>query len=93
MSGTDFEPAALQRVLADSFGEEAEMALERIAGGQSNPTYFVTYGARRMVLRKQPRGPILRGAHASRRFTPPGCRYRHRCFTTTIRRRSARLST
>ena len=64
MSGTDFEPAVLQRVLADSFGEEAEMALERIAGGQSNPTYFVTYGARRMVLRKQPRGPILRGAHA-----------------------------
>ncbi|ESX70030.1 phosphotransferase family protein [Mesorhizobium sp. M0027] len=40
------------------------MSLERIVGGQSNPTYFVDYGGRRMVLRKKPPGPILRGAHA-----------------------------
>ncbi|WP_249730039.1 MULTISPECIES: phosphotransferase family protein [unclassified Chelatococcus] len=40
------------------------MNLTRISGGQSNPTYVVEHGGRRMVLRKQPNGPILRGAHA-----------------------------
>ncbi|MHA6646030.1 phosphotransferase family protein [Mesorhizobium sp. A623] len=59
----DFDPAALQRFLKGHFGY-AEMRLERIGGGQSNPTYFVDFGARRMVLRKKPAGPILRGAHA-----------------------------
>src|SRR5690606_24189737 len=39
----------------------------RISGGQSNPTYFVDYGTRRMVLRKKPNGPILKGAHAIER--------------------------
>lgn len=64
MSQTDFDPAVLQSFLAGHFGETAAFHVQRIAGGQSNPTYFVTYGARRMVLRKQPNGPILRGAHA-----------------------------
>ena len=45
-------------------GLEGPMALERIAGGQSNPTYFVTYANRRLVLRKKPAGPILASAHA-----------------------------
>ncbi|TYC63664.1 phosphotransferase family protein [Rhodobacterales bacterium] len=40
------------------------MALERIGGGQSNPTYVVCHRDRKMVLRKQPNGEILRGAHA-----------------------------
>ena len=38
--------------------------LERISGGQSNPTYFVTYENRALVLRKQPPGPLLPSAHA-----------------------------
>ena len=59
----DFDPVALQRFLKGHFGE-ADLRLERIGGGQSNPTYFVDFGARRMVLRKKPAGPILRGAHA-----------------------------
>lgn len=59
----DFDPARLERFLRDQFGDGG-LELERISGGQSNPTYFVTYGDRRMVLRKQPNGPILRGAHA-----------------------------
>lgn len=59
----DFDPAALKEFLDGRFGY-AEMTLERIGGGQSNPTYFVDHGARRMVLRKKPAGPILRGAHA-----------------------------
>ncbi|MDP2119281.1 MAG: phosphotransferase family protein [Hoeflea sp.] len=59
----DFEVPALEAYLSTRFGAAA-LSLERISGGQSNPTYFVTWGQRRMVLRKQPNGPILRGAHA-----------------------------
>ncbi len=35
-----------------------------ISGGQSNPTFFVTYEGRPLVLRKQPPGPLLPSAHA-----------------------------
>ena len=59
----DFDIAALESYLTTEFGG-APTTLERISGGQSNPTYYLTHGARRMVLRKQPNGPILRGAHA-----------------------------
>ncbi len=40
------------------------MRLERISGGQSNPTFFLTLGDRRLVLRKKPAGPTLPSAHA-----------------------------
>ncbi|MBB4095886.1 phosphotransferase family protein [Brucella pecoris] len=59
----DFEPARLAAFLEARFGPGV-MGLQRIGGGQSNPTYFVDFGGRRMVLRKQPKGEILRGAHA-----------------------------
>ncbi|MER9226453.1 phosphotransferase family protein [Mesorhizobium sp. M0664] len=59
----DFDPVRLEDFLRAHFGD-GQMSLERIVGGQSNPTYFVDYGGRRMVLRKKPPGPILRGAHA-----------------------------
>lgn len=59
-----FDAAALRGFLAKRFGAAEDFALERIGGGQSNPTYFLSYGGRDMVLRKQPGGPILRGAHA-----------------------------
>ncbi|XP_059139212.1 acyl-CoA dehydrogenase family member 10-like isoform X4 [Physella acuta] len=32
--------------------------------GESNPTYYVSYGGRRMVLRKKPPGKLLPSAHA-----------------------------
>ena len=57
------DPATLQFFLDQTFGP-APMDLTRISGGQSNPTYFVTHGAARLVLRKQPGGAILPGAHA-----------------------------
>jgi len=60
---TELDTDALRGFLAVQFGA-GETALERISGGQSNPTWFVTHGGRSMVLRKQPAGPILRGAHA-----------------------------
>ncbi len=64
-SETDFDPARLREFLAEHLGpKEARFGLQRVSGGQSNPTYFVDFGEKRMVLRKKPQGPILRGAHA-----------------------------
>ncbi|MEZ5931834.1 MAG: phosphotransferase family protein [Alphaproteobacteria bacterium] len=61
----DFEADALGGFLREEFGPDQGMfRLERIGGGQSNPSYFLDYADRRLVLRKQPAGPILKGAHA-----------------------------
>ncbi|SPH17200.1 Putative aminoglycoside phosphotransferase [Defluviimonas aquaemixtae] len=60
----EFDQARLKSYLDGRFGKVASCGIERVTGGQSNPTYFVTHGTRRMVLRKQPDGPILPGAHA-----------------------------
>ncbi|WP_439607648.1 phosphotransferase family protein [Hydrogenophaga sp.] len=40
------------------------MRLQAIGGGQSNPTFFVDFDNRRMVLRKKPDGEVLPSAHA-----------------------------
>jgi len=40
------------------------LLVEAVSGGQSNPTYFITYPERQMVLRKKPRGVLERSAHA-----------------------------
>lgn len=53
--------AWLRRQLPDLAGA---MQLERIDGGQSNPTFFLSYDNRRMVLRKKPTGEVLPSAHA-----------------------------
>lgn len=45
-------------------GLAGPMTLQRVAGGQSNPTFFVTFDSRRLVLRKKPAGPLLPKAHA-----------------------------
>jgi aminoglycoside phosphotransferase (APT) family kinase protein len=64
----DFEPRLLRDYLQDFFGAApADLRIERVSGGQSNPTYFVDYGERRLVLRKKPEGHILPGAHAIER--------------------------
>jgi aminoglycoside phosphotransferase (APT) family kinase protein len=63
-NGADFDPRALASVLEARFGPAGRFRLDRIGGGQSNPSYFLDWGAHRFVLRKQPRGPILKGAHA-----------------------------
>jgi aminoglycoside phosphotransferase (APT) family kinase protein len=41
-----------------------ELRIEQFAGGQSNPTYLVTAGADRYVLRRKPPGTLLPSAHA-----------------------------
>jgi len=60
---------SLQRLKDFIDGEmgRGAMDIERVGGGQSNPTFFVTHGGRRMVLRKKPAGKILPGAHAVER--------------------------
>lgn len=45
-------------------GLEGAPELARISGGQSNPTFFLTYANRRLVLRKKPPGVTLPSAHA-----------------------------
>lgn len=65
MSGLDL--AALTGWLDSQGMGSGEVRVERIGGGQSNPTYLVARGGERYVLRKKPEGPILPGAHAIER--------------------------
>ena len=61
----DFEPGRLEKFLKDTLpGLQGGMRLDRIGGGQSNPTYFVNFDNRAMVLRKQPASSLLPSAHA-----------------------------
>jgi len=45
-------------------GLRGPMRIASVDGGQSNPTFFVTFGERRLVLRKRPPGKLLPSAHA-----------------------------
>jgi aminoglycoside phosphotransferase (APT) family kinase protein len=40
------------------------LEIAQFKGGQSNPTYLVTAGARRFALRRKPPGKLLPSAHA-----------------------------
>lgn len=40
------------------------LELRQFSHGQSNPTYLLSTPSRKLVLRKQPPGKLLRGAHA-----------------------------
>src|ERR1700689_1926770 len=63
---SEFDAARLEDFLRARVNgaDGASFHLERISGGQSNPTYFVTVGNRRLVMRKKPGGVTLRSAHA-----------------------------
>jgi len=63
---TEFDAVRLETFLRAHVkdADGAYFHLERISGGQSNPTYFVTIGNRRLVMRKKPAGATLRSAHA-----------------------------
>lgn len=67
-STPEFDPARLDAFLRSALPGRASgaMKLERISGGQSNPTFFLTYpdAGTRLVLRKKPPGPLLPSAHA-----------------------------
>jgi aminoglycoside phosphotransferase (APT) family kinase protein len=56
---------ALDRYLqARLSGLEGKPSARQISGGQSNPTFFLSYDNRQLVLRKQPAGDLLPSAHA-----------------------------
>ena len=61
----EFDSATLERFLKSRVSDlRGPMRLERIGGGQSNPTFFVSFDNRELVLRKQPGGALLPAAHA-----------------------------
>ena len=63
------DAARLARWLRDRIGGfDGELALQRVQGGQSNPTYIVGLGGRpRWVMRAKPAGTLLPSAHAIER--------------------------
>ncbi len=67
----EFDPARLDAFLREVLPGRATgpMSLERISGGQSNPTFFLSYpdSGTQLVLRKKPPGPLLPSAHAVER--------------------------
>ena len=61
----EFDPARLETFLRDRLRIQCgAFHLESVGGGQSNPTFFVALGDRRLVLRKRPSGVLLPSAHA-----------------------------
>ena len=63
----DFDPARLEAHLRGRIpGFAGPLRVERVAGGQSNPTFFVESDTHRLVLRKQPPGPLLPRCHNMR---------------------------
>ncbi|RJG18862.1 phosphotransferase family protein [Massilia cavernae] len=63
--GLPFAAAPLEAWLRRHLpGVAGPMRVQRISGGQSNPTFFIDFDNRALVLRKQPPGELLPSAHA-----------------------------
>ena len=63
--GHRFDEASLARWMsANVDGYEGPISVRQFRGGQSNPTYLVATPSRSYVLRRQPSGLLLKGAHA-----------------------------
>jgi aminoglycoside phosphotransferase (APT) family kinase protein len=61
----DFDPERLEGYLKARLPElDGGMRVDRIGGGQSNPTYRLKFASRDVILRKQPSGELLPSAHA-----------------------------
>lgn len=62
---SDLDEARLVSWLSSRLGHPcSDFAVRKFPGGQSNPTYLLTLGDRRLVLRRKPFGDILPSAHA-----------------------------
>lgn len=60
-----FDVSALRRFMEDNVeGYQGVLTVQEFAGGQSNPTYLLTGGGTRYVLRRKPPGKLLKSAHA-----------------------------
>lgn len=57
--------AAFMRQHVDDF--RGELQVEQFKGGQSNPTFLLTAGAKQYVMRRKPPGALLPSAHAVER--------------------------
>ena len=56
---------ALRKYMLENVeGFSGELSVEEFAGGQSNPTYLLSAGDQRLVLRRKPPGKLLKSAHA-----------------------------
>jgi len=56
---------SLSKYLRDRLPDlKDDIQAEKFAGGQSNPTFLLTSGARKLVLRRKPPGKLLKSAHA-----------------------------
>lgn len=60
-----FDEAQLARYLGERLEgfDAASMTVQQFSGGQSNPTFLITSGHQRYVLRKKPPGKLLPSAH------------------------------
>src|SRR6476469_4297188 len=60
-----FDVACLERFMRENVeGFGGTLEVEQFKGGQSNPTYRLSAGAKRYVLRRKPPGKLLPSAHA-----------------------------
>ena len=60
-----FDVASLERYLRQHIaGFSGNLEVEQFKGGQSNPTFRLTAGGKRYVLRRKPPGKLLPSAHA-----------------------------
>ena len=60
-----FAPERIEAFLRGAIpGVSGAMTIERFSGGQSNPTFLVSFEDRKLVLRKKPSGAVLPSAHA-----------------------------
>lgn len=60
-----FDLGQLETHLRSRLGSAGSIErFEPTSGGLSNPTFFLDFGGQRLVLRKQPPGPIMPSAHA-----------------------------
>jgi aminoglycoside phosphotransferase (APT) family kinase protein len=63
-----FNQSALEAWLVREIrGFHGPLAVRRLSGGQSNPTFLLATRDRNYVLRKKPDGPVLQSAHAIHR--------------------------
>src|SRR5690242_18501114 len=66
--GHRFDEAALDLWMAANVRDySGPLTVEQFNGGQSNPTYRLVTPARTYVMRRKPRGELLKGAHAVER--------------------------
>jgi aminoglycoside phosphotransferase (APT) family kinase protein len=65
MSNHDIDTKRLGNYLKDYIPDLGDdLQAEKFAGGQSNPTFKLTSGNQHFVLRRKPKGELLKSAHA-----------------------------